>query len=117
MDIGSTTFLARQCKDEKQWTKEKAAKLFTSVRVAGTAAAEALPASLAQGQQGPQDFQKLSEAMLAIQAAASPTNDPYCGGYGCHTIQKVWHGGYQPRAYANNVWTQIRAGGPISGFD
>ena len=73
VDIGSTTFLARQRKDEKQWAKEKAAKLFTSVRVAGTATAAALPASPAQGQQGPQDFQKLAEAMLAIQAAASPT--------------------------------------------
>ena len=71
VDIGSTTFLARQRKDEKQWAKEKAAKLFTSVRVAGTAAA-ALPASPAQGQQGAQDFQKLAEAMLAIQTSASP---------------------------------------------
>ena len=31
VDIGSTTFLARQCKEEKQWAKEKAAKLFTLV--------------------------------------------------------------------------------------
>ena len=74
MDIGTYPFLSRQHKDAKQWAKEKAAKLFGTVRVAGTVAA-ALPASPAGATQQappPQDFQKIAEALIAIQAAGSP---------------------------------------------
>ena len=34
VDLGTSPFMARQHKDAKQWAKEKAAKLFGSVRVA-----------------------------------------------------------------------------------
>ena len=71
VDMGTNPFMARQHKDAKQWAKEKAAKLFGSVRVAGTVAA-ALPASPAGLQAPAQDFQKLAEAMIAIQVAGSP---------------------------------------------
>ena len=66
--------MSRQHKDAKQWAKEKAARLFGTVRVAGTVAA-ALPASPAGATQQappPQDFQKIAEALIAIQAAGSP---------------------------------------------
>ena len=74
VDIGTHPFLSRQHKDAKQWAKEKAAKLFGTVHVAGTVAA-ALPASPAGATQQappPQDFQKIAEALIAIQAAGSP---------------------------------------------
>lgn len=58
MDImGTNPFVVRQHKDAKQWAKEKAARLFGTVRVAGTVAA-ALPTSLAETQAPQQqDFQ------------------------------------------------------------
>ena len=71
VEMGTNPFIAQQHKDVKQWAKDKAAKLFSSVCVAGTVAA-ALLASPAGLQAPAQDFQKLVEAMIAIQVAGSP---------------------------------------------
>ena len=71
VDLGAANpFMARQHTDAKQWAKEKAAKLFATVRVAGTVAA-ALPASPGRASAPQQDFQKLAEAMIALQAAGN----------------------------------------------
>ena len=68
VDIGAANpFMARQDKDAKQWAKERAAKIFETVRVAGTVAA-AMPASSGGATQAPQYFQKIAvaEAMIAL---------------------------------------------------
>ena len=71
VDLGAANpFMARQHTDAKQWAKEKAAKIFATVRIAGTVAA-ALPASPGRAQAPQQDFQKLAEAMIALQAAGN----------------------------------------------
>jgi len=71
MDLGTANpFMARQHRDAKQWAKEKAAKIFETVRVAGTVAA-AMPASPGGATQAPQDFQKIAEAMVALQAVGN----------------------------------------------
>ena len=71
LDLGATNpFMARQHTDAKQWAKEKAAKIFATVRVAGTVAA-ALPTSPVRAAAPPQDFQKIAEAMMALQAVGN----------------------------------------------
>ena len=74
VDIGTHPFLSRQHKDAKQLAKEKAARLFSTVCVAGTVAASlpAAPMGTTQQASRPQDFQKIAEALIAIQAAGSP---------------------------------------------
>jgi hypothetical protein len=68
LDLGATNpFMARQHADAKQWAKEKATKIFATVRVAGTVAA-ALPASPVRAAAPQHDFQKIAEAMMALQA-------------------------------------------------
>ena len=71
VDMGAPNpFMGRQHKDAKQWAKEKAARIFETVQVAGMVAA-AMPASPGGAAQAPQDFQKIAEAMIALQAAGS----------------------------------------------
>jgi hypothetical protein len=66
VDMGAANpFMARQDKDAKQWAKERAAKIFETVRVAGTVAA-AMPASSGGATQALQYFQKIAEAMIAL---------------------------------------------------
>ena len=53
--------------------KEMAAKIFASVRVAGTVAA-ALPASPVRAKAPQQDFQKITEAMISLQAMGTQSS-------------------------------------------
>ena len=65
--------MVRQHSYAKQWAKEKVAKIFTTVRVAGTVAA-ALPASPVRAAAPQQDFQKIAEAMIALQAVGNQSS-------------------------------------------
>ena len=102
VDIGTHPVLSRQHKDAKQWAKEKVARLFGTVRVAGTVAAS-LPAAPAGRNTTSTSSTGFPENCRGIDC--NPSCRKPCkssrkrgnrSGHGCNLVQNIWfvHNGY-----------------------